>query len=115
MSRTERRATTVQGRIDETAARRAARWGGVLPVTRETPELDAARAEFHTTRPTLAAEPLAQRLERAIPGAWVAQTFKGAWCVYGPSRRVGYVGKLLAAGASEREAIEKAIALWGSR
>jgi hypothetical protein len=67
-----------------------------------------ALAEREAGRP-LVVESLTQRLERAIPGAevdWVAS--RNEWSVWRDGRRI-------AEGHSEREAVEKAIALWGRR
>ena len=94
-----------------TAARQAARWGGVLPITRETPHLDEARAEFLSDRPRLAVEPLAQRLERLLPGAICFREGR-EWVV---CRLSALARHDLARAASEREAIDVAVSLWGSR
>lgn len=112
MSRSERRSTTVAGRIAETAARRAARWGGVLPVARETPALDEARAEFGSARPPLVVETLQQRLERLVPGARMDRSTVHA---HEEQWRVQRGQQLLAVGASQREAIDRAVFLWGAR
>lgn len=68
----------------------------------------AAIAERNTGK-TLVVETLEQKLEKAIPGATVTQVFKDAWCVYGRT------AQLVAAGASKREAVDRAICLRGAR
>ncbi len=80
--------------------------------TQPTPALDDARAEFHTTRPTLVVETLAQRLERLVPGAharyyWLAAV-EERW-------RVRLGGRVIGKGSTEREAVDRAIALRGVR
>lgn len=92
-------------------AARAAETLTPKPVVVEGSLLAAAKAERGTGQP-LAVESLEEKLERAIPGAWVAQAFSGSWCVYGPERRVGNAGRQTYA-ATKREAVAKAIALFG--
>jgi hypothetical protein len=68
----------------------------------------AALAERDAGKP-LVVESLTQRLERAIPGAevdWVAS--RNEWSVRRDGRCIGE-------GYTEREAVEKAIALYGGR
>jgi hypothetical protein len=70
--------------------------------------VEAALAERDAGQP-LVTESLAQRLERLVPGAevdWVAS--RNEWSVWRDGRCIGE-------GHSEREAVEKAIALWGRR
>jgi hypothetical protein len=67
----------------------------------------AALAEREAGRP-LVVESLTQRLERLVPGAevdWVAS--RNEWSVWRD--------RVLATGHTEREAVEKAIALFGGR
>jgi len=74
----------------------------------------AALAEREAGRP-LVVESLTQRLERAVPGAYVRNdgpAFGGLWIVW---RKVGRGVSKLGEGYTEREAVEKAIALWGRR
>lgn len=73
-----------------------------------TPHLDAARDEFGSTRPTLAVESLEERLARCLPGATATLERNGWWIRRG--------SKVLLAGAvSQREAVNLAVTLWGSR
>ena len=68
----------------------------------------AARAERDSGKP-LVVESLDAKLEKAIPGAktdWVAA--RNEWSVWRKGRQ-------LATGSSEREAIDRAIFLWGGR
>jgi len=73
--------------------------------------LAEARAEFLATRPRLAVESLAQRLERHLPGAHCYRDGR-EWVVC----RLSALARVeLSRAASEREAIDVAISLWGSR
>ncbi len=75
--------------------------------------LAAALSEPRGSGP-LVVETLEQRLEKAIPGAWSVDggpwvASESRWSVH----RGG--GRTLATGASQREAIERALFLWGAR
>lgn len=112
MSRSERRATTVEGRRAETAARLDRRLReAIRHRDAPTPALDEARAEFGSARPSLVVETLQQRLERLVPGAVLMratqQRVVAQWAVWRASAVV--------TGSSEREAVDKAVALWGAR
>ena len=75
---------------------------------RATPNLDAARAEL-ASGPKLVVESLEAKLERALPGAktdWVAS--RSEWSVWRKGRQMGV-------GSTEREAIDRAIFLFGGR
>lgn len=113
MSRSLRRATTVEGRRAETAARLDRR---LREATRHrdapTPNLDEARAEFGAARPPLVVETLEQRLERLVPGARMDRSTVHA---HEEQWRVQRGQQLLAVGASQREAIDRAVFLWGAR
>lgn len=98
-----RAARAQQQRVDPAIVEDAVR-----AVRHPTGVVAAAIAERSTGRP-LVVETLEQKLEKAIPGATVTQVFRGAWCVYWRS------AQLLAAGASKREAIDRAICLRGGR
>jgi len=73
----------------------------------------AARAERDSGRP-LVVETLEQKLERALPGAWVARListdgrFTGQWSAHSN-------GRTLTGLHSKREAVDLAVALWGAR
>jgi hypothetical protein len=74
----------------------------------------AALAEREAGQP-LVTESLTQRLERLVPGAYVRNdgpAFGDVWVVW---RKSGRGVSKLATGHTEREAVEKAIALWGRR
>lgn len=107
VSRTLRRSTTVEGRKLETAQRRAA--------TEPPPpsgHLAAAREET-AARPLLAVASLEEKLERALPAAFIEDAGPQSKAL---SRwRVCRDGLLIASGPTPREAIDRAILLRGAR
>ena len=71
----------------------------------------AARAERDSGKP-LVVESLEAKLERLLPGA----ALTGSKMVQGTDRVAGKRGrKTVATGSTEREAIDRAIFLWGGR
>lgn len=86
---------------------KARRWGGAELAPSGTPNLTAARAEFLADRPPLAVESLEQRLRRLLPGAQLDESTPGRVLVRLEGREV--------TGWSVREAVERAVALWGGR
>lgn len=79
-----------------------------------TPNLDAARAEL-ASGPKLVVESLEEKLERALPGARVHDT--GILCDtrFRVFHRGSYSEREVGRGASRREAIDRAVFLWGER
>ena len=80
-----------------------------------TPHLDAARDEFGSTRPALAVESLEDKLERHLPGARVVDTGAHGDERFVVFQRGRYAEREVGSGASRREAIDRAIWLFGSR
>lgn len=76
----------------------------------------AARAERDSGKP-LVVDSLEAKLQKAVPGAIVHDSQeKGVdnrWEVFGPKDSSSM--RLLATGASKREAIDRAVFLWGGR
>jgi hypothetical protein len=89
------------------AARRAAE--ALTPPARvvTTPHLVAARAEFLADRPPLVVESLDARLRRLLPGAQLDESTPGRVAVRLEGREV--------TGWSVREAVDRAVILWGER
>lgn len=81
---------------------------------RATPHLDAARAEL-ASGPKLVVESLEEKLERALPGARVHDT--GVLCDtrFRVFHRGAFAEREVGRGASRREAIDRAIFLFGGR
>ena len=82
----------------------------VRAVRHPTGVVAAAIAERSTGRP-LVVESLEQRLEKAIPGAHFSRSPRGEPMPWAVERGV----TRLACGHTAREAVDKAIALWGAR
>jgi hypothetical protein len=100
--------------IGHMVVRRILREAGVslarIDETREVSRghVAAALAEREAGKP-LVVESLTQRLERLVPGAEVDRAAsRDEWSVWRDGRCIGE-------GHTEREAVEKAVALWGRR
>lgn len=76
-------------------------------VASERGPLAAARAEHQRTRGPLVVESMSEKLARLVPGAKSAKSDAG-WSVTRD-------GRVLALGASEREAVDRCLFLWGQR
>lgn len=94
---TGRRAAERRVREENRAERQAPVPSGVVA---------AAIAERSSGQPLV--QTLEQRLEAALPGAWLSEAFGTEWQVH-------YGRRVVAVGASKREAVDKAIALRGGR
>lgn len=81
---------------------------------RATPNLDAARAEL-ASGPKLVVESLEEKLERALPGAKVEDSGVPGEFRYRVMHRGKYAWRPVGTGGSRREAIDRAIFLFGGR
>lgn len=80
-----------------------------------TPHLDAARAEL-ASGPRLVVESLEEKLARLVPGAYLVDTRVVGSVVRYEVRQAGeYTTRVIADGASAREAADRAVFLWGAR
>ena len=83
----------------------------------ESGHIAAALKEAEESAKPLVVESLEAKLKKAIPGAIVHDSqemgVENRWEVFGPKDSASM--RLLATGASKREAIDRAIFLWGRR
>ena len=80
-----------------------------------TPHLDAARAEL-ASGPKLVVESLEEKLARRVPGAHVIDTHVIGSVVRYEVRQAGkFATRTISDGATVREAVDRAVFLWGER
>lgn len=96
------------------AARAAERLTTPKPVVVEGALVAAAKAERGTGQP-LTVESLDEKLERHLPGAWVVDSGAHGDERFTVHQRGRYAEREVGSGASRREAIDRAIWLFGSR
>lgn len=96
------------------AAARAAERLTPKPVVVDGSLIAAAKAERGTGVP-LVTESLEEKLERHLPGAWVVDSGAHGDERFTVHQRGRYAAREIGSGASRREAIDRAIWLFGSR